>query len=41
VLQFVDAESQSPLPVYHTLALRNAIRENPFRAPVNVNMIRN
>jgi hypothetical protein len=40
-LQFTDAETGKPLPVYHTQALLAAARETPFRARINVNMLNN
>jgi hypothetical protein len=41
VVQFQDATSGTPVPVYHSPALLATVRETPFRARINVNMIQN
>jgi hypothetical protein len=41
VLQFIDSESGDPIVAYHSQALLTARRATPFRARLNVNMIRN
>ncbi len=40
-LQFRDGTAGKNLPLYHTPALLNAVRDTPFRARINVNMIQN
>jgi hypothetical protein len=40
-LQFRDGAAGNNLPLYHTPALLNAVRDMPFRARINVNMIQN
>lgn len=40
-LQFRDSANGNVLPLYHTPTLLTAVRDTPFRARINVNMIQN
>lgn len=40
-IQLINRDSKQPLAVFHTPAMLSTLRETPFRARINVNMVQN